>query len=151
MDFPGGLKVIRSYQELSFEFKPVKVEQYFFEVNEPGMINLPNGTTVKVEYTGLDIADIPVNMAVFDTKRVTFPIIIRTRKKGDRMTLKGMTGSKKLKDIFIDQKIPLHDRDTWPVITDRKGSILWLPGLKKSSFEGIEMSAKQYILLTYIK
>lgn len=151
LDFPGGLKVIRSYQELSFEFKPVKVEQYLFEVNEPGMINLPNGTTVKAEYTGIDIADIPANMAVFDTERVTFPIIIRTRKKGDRMTLKGMTGSKKLKDIFIDQKIPLHDRDTWPVITDREGSILWLPGLKKSSFEGIEMSAKQYILLTYIK
>jgi tRNA(Ile)-lysidine synthase len=67
------------------------------------------------------------------------------------MTLKGMQGSKKLKDIFIDQKVPVRDRDQWPVITDKMDCIIWLPGLKKSSFEGIDTSTKQYILLTYDK
>jgi tRNA(Ile)-lysidine synthase len=62
-----------------------------------------------------------------------------------------MSGTKKLKDIFIDCKIPIHDRDSWPVITDGNGNILWLPGLKKSSFEGINDSARNYLQLTYHK
>ncbi len=65
------------------------------------------------------------------------------------MTLKGMLGSKKLKDIFIDYKIPIHKRNTWPVITDGKGCIIWLPGLKKSSFEGIDDRTEKFIVLTY--
>ena len=32
-------------------------------------------------------------------------------KNGDRITPKGMTGSKKVKDILIDRKIPAEDRD----------------------------------------
>ena len=63
---------------------------------------------------------------------IKLPIEIRNRKAGDRMTLKGMSGTKKLKDIFIDIKVPLQERETWPVVTDKNGWILWLPGLKKS-------------------
>ena len=43
--------------------------------------------------------------------KVQFPLTIRTRKIGDRIKLKGMNGSKKVKDIFIDHKLPLRDRD----------------------------------------
>ena len=47
------------------------------------------------------------------------------------MLLKGMNGSKKVKDIFIDQKIPAQLRKTWPLVTDNSGRVLWLIGLKK--------------------
>ncbi len=67
------------------------------------------------------------------------------------MNPKGMSGTKKLKDIFIDSKIPIQDRDTWPVITDSNGWIIWLPGIKKSAIEGMNHSTSQYILLTYHK
>jgi tRNA(Ile)-lysidine synthase len=67
------------------------------------------------------------------------------------MTIKGMQGSKKLKAIFIDQKVPVQERNKWPVLTDKEECIIWLPGLKKSSFEGIDYTAKQYILFTYQK
>ena len=56
--------------------------------------------------------------------------MIRTKEKGDRMSLKGMKGTKKIKSIFIDNKIPIDRRETWPVVTDGKNRILWLPGLK---------------------
>jgi tRNA(Ile)-lysidine synthase len=61
-----------------------------------------------------------------------------------------MPGSKKLKSIFIDSKVPLSDRNKWPVITDGEGCIIWLPGLKKSSDEGMDDKANHYILLTYL-
>lgn len=42
-----------------------------------------------------------------------------------------MNGSKKVKDIFIDEKVPLSKRDSWPIVTDAVGNIIWIPGLKK--------------------
>ena len=46
-----------------------------------------------------------------------------------------MLGSKKVKDIFIDEKINQNERNLWPVVVDSKGVIVWLPGLKKSKFD----------------
>ncbi len=70
-----------------------------------------------------------------DSKEITLPLKVRTRKKGDVMTLKNVKGSKKVKDIFIDEKIPLEKRDQWPIVTDANEVILWVPGLKKSNFD----------------
>ncbi|WHY77700.1 tRNA lysidine(34) synthetase TilS [Neobacillus sp. WH10] len=149
LDFPNGLKVIRSYFQLSFQFQQITAEPYVFELNEPGTILLPNGRSIRIDYFDWEFPDAEHNTAFFNADRIKWPIIIRTRKKGDRMTLKGIQGSKKLKDIFIDQKVPVQERDSWPVITDKEGFIIWLPDLKKSSLEGIDTFAKQYIQLTY--
>lgn len=54
---------------------------------------------------------------------------IRTRRPGDRIRLK--VGSKKLKDIFIDEKIERSKRDRWPVV-EEDGEIIWVVGLRKS-------------------
>lgn len=152
LDFPNGLKVIRSYSLLSFQYGVVEGSPYSFELSKPGEVQLPNGASVR-----MDVIDDKENIvtkgyyAIFPADKVKLPIEIRTRKIGDRMDLKGMSGTKKLKDIFIDSKIPIQDRDTWPVITDKNGWILWLPGIKKSVIEGINHSTSQYILLTYNK
>ncbi|QCJ40503.1 tRNA lysidine(34) synthetase TilS [Bacillus sp. S3] len=149
LDFPNGLKVIRSYYQLSFQFQLKEAEPYGFEIYEPGTITLPNGRSISIELLESDMSDDKRHTALFNADRIHWPIIIRSRKKGDRMTLKGIKGSKKLKDIFIDQKVPVYERDRWPVITDKEGLIIWLPELKKSSLEGIDTTAKQYIQLTY--
>lgn len=151
LDFPNGLKVNRSYHQLSFQFQLLETESYIFEMTGPGTVNLPNGGRIQIGYRNQDLTKTDSNTALFHADCFTWPIIIRTRKTGDRMTLKGMKGSKKLKDIFIDQKIPLHLRGAWPVITDGEDRIIWLPGLKKSSFEGIDTPEKQYIQLIYDK
>ena len=51
------------------------------------------------------------------------------------MVIKNMKNAKKLKDIFIDCKLPKEDRDTQPIVVDSNGEILWIPGLKKSKFD----------------
>ena len=56
-------------------------------------------------------------------------VCIRTRRPGDRIRLK--VGNKKLKDIFIDEKIERSKRDRWPVV-EEDGEIIWLVGLRKS-------------------
>lgn len=64
------------------------------------------------------------------------------------MTWKGLNGSKKLKDIFIDAKIPARERDVWPVVTDDHGNILWLIGLKKGQPAG-ETGEAPYLKIHY--
>jgi tRNA(Ile)-lysidine synthase len=59
---------------------------------------------------------------------IRFPVRVRTRKPGDRMIPFGMKGRKKLSDLFIDRKIPVHTRDSVPVFEDRRG-IFWVPGV----------------------
>ncbi|MBO0961789.1 tRNA lysidine(34) synthetase TilS [Neobacillus sp. MM2021_6] len=149
LDLPNGMKVIRSYLQLSFQFQQVTAEPYAYELHEPGMIKLPNGRSIRIDYIEGEIPAAKENIALFNADLIKWPIFIRTREKGDRMTVKGIQGTKKLKTIFIDQKVRVQDRDSWPVVTDKEGFIIWLPNLKKSSIEGIDYAAKQYIQLTY--
>lgn len=59
--------------------------------------------------------------------KITLPLIARTRKDGD--VLEFDFGSKKLKDYFIDKKIPRNIRDEILIITDSKGVILYVDGI----------------------
>ena len=38
-------------------------------------------------------------------------------------------------NIFIDAKIPLTERDLWPIVVDSASHIVFVPGLKKSKFD----------------
>lgn len=67
----------------------------------------------------------------FDLDQIIKNISVRNRKDGDKIIPLGMSGSKKLKDIFIDMKIPKEDRDNVPILCfDDK--IAWIVGLKVS-------------------
>ncbi|MBS4206435.1 tRNA lysidine(34) synthetase TilS [Lederbergia citrea] len=136
LDFPSGLKVIRSYDVCHFTFdKPGQVSSFCYKLYEGEEVSLPDGKIIRVEKGQGLSKEKKENIIVLNPSEVQFPIIVRTRLPGDRMKLKGMNGSKKVKDIFIDMKIPLHDRLVWPIVTDNTGKLLWIPGLKKSSYD----------------
>ena len=46
-----------------------------------------------------------------------------------------MNGKKKVKDIFIDEKIDKDKRNSYPIVTDSDNNVLWIPGIKKSKFD----------------
>jgi len=62
-----------------------------------------------------------------DLARCKGPLYVRGRRAGDRVRLLGSPGTRKLKDIFIDAKIPNEVRDLFPLVCDGEG-ILWVPG-----------------------
>lgn len=103
---------------------------------QPSLLPVP-GETVLSDDTKIEAAIIKEAPAedeatfVFPLDSISLPLHIRVRKAGDRMSVRGLNGSKKLKDIFIDAKIPQNMRDNWPIIVDDKGKILWVVGLKK--------------------
>ena len=83
-----------------------------------------------------------------NSKEVTLPLYVRNKKDGDKMEVKGLNGSKKIGDIFIDEKIKVTDRHSWPVVLDSSDTIVWIPGLKKSKLD--KKNSQEYdIILKY--
>ena len=95
-------------------------------MREPGEYALPNGDLIILENMNERLETNTNDAIHLNRCDILSPIIIRTREQGDRMSLKGMQGTKKIKDIFIDHKIPVDERNHWPVITDSQNRILWL-------------------------
>lgn len=127
---PNNVQAIKSYDTLVLADLAQKSNEYEIELNK--FINLPNGKNIEV----IDKSDATDNFICRLSKEdVSLPLHVRNRKDGDKMAVKGMIGTKKIKDIFIDEKIPVDDRDIWPVVVDNEENIVWLPGLKKSKFD----------------
>ncbi len=56
------------------------------------------------------------DVAFFDFDKLIFPVTVRNFKNGDRFIPLGMTGNKKIKNYFIDNKVPLEIRRVIPLI-----------------------------------
>lgn len=150
LDFPDGLKIIRAYDVCYFTFQEKKADAYVLDVSVPATIDLPNGHVIVSEFWEHYPEEAKrADVFVISPEVITFPLRVRTRRAGDRMTVKGMNGTKKVKEIFIEHKIPLYDRDMWPVVEDGQGRILWLPKLKKSAFEATDITKTRYLVLHY--
>ncbi len=66
---------------------------------------------------------------ILDLNSISLPLTLRTRQSGDRFIPYGMSQEKKLKDFFIDEKVPKYDRDKVPILTDGE-KILWVVGYR---------------------
>jgi tRNA(Ile)-lysidine synthase len=80
----------------------------------------------------------------FDSSKVNGDITLRFRKPGDKFNPLGMSGSKKLKDIFIDMKVPQDKRDKTPLICFGD-HIAWIVGYKTSDGSKIDKSTNTII------
>lgn len=145
---PAGLKVKKSYDYCTFLFDEKVQEPYSFTLHIPGDTLLPNGGKIRAYYIeGND--DVSNNTFIINPEEVRLPLTVRTRKNGDRIRIKGLNGSRKVKDIFIDEKIPLTERASWPIVEDGNRDIIWIPGLKKSNKEAVGVN-KSFITLKYV-
>ena len=93
---------------------------------------MPNGKIIEVANEAEDSSNNTIKLC---SKDVKLPLYVRNRRDGDRIAVKGMNGTKKVSDIFIDEKIKQSDRDIWPVVLDSQDNIIWIPGLKKSKLD----------------
>jgi tRNA(Ile)-lysidine synthase len=58
-------------------------------------------------------------------------VTVRNRRPGDRIHPLGAAGSRKLKDVLIDRRVPRRDRERLPLIClgDAGETIAWVPGV----------------------
>jgi tRNA(Ile)-lysidine synthase len=73
---------------------------------------------------------------------------IRYREPGDAISLRGMTGKKKISDVFIDMKVPQNVRNKTRILTC-KGEVLWIIGFRKSSRFMIDDTTQNVLVIQY--
>ena len=74
------------------------------------------------------------NVCRLNSSQIKLPLFLRNKKNGDYIEIKGLNGKKKIKDIYIDSKIPKDKRDNYPLLVDNDDNILWIPNIKKSKY-----------------
>jgi tRNA(Ile)-lysidine synthase len=72
-----------------------------------------------------------LTQACFDADLLPQPLVVRNFHRGDRFEPLGMSGHKKVKDLFIDRKVALSERAKLPLLVG-DGQVLWIPGHGRS-------------------
>jgi tRNA(Ile)-lysidine synthase len=84
----------------------------------------------------------------FDLERLELPLKVRRKKIGDKLVTFGAKNTKKIKDIFIDNKIPRVLRSIQPIVYDKKGVVL-IPGIKRSNRAPVSRKTKKILKIKY--
>lgn len=108
---PGGITIARNYDQL------VKVEQQAVLV--PVCLNCPGEADFGTYRVLCTPANEIINTADTVTVQPSGPMTLRPRCSGDALRLPG--GTKSLKKLLIDRKIPAHLRNQLPVLCDSRG------------------------------
>jgi len=121
LNLPGRLTVKRTYDHLIFSASVKrKPRPFHYTLDGPGTYDLKEiGRTISVEEsknrTGLRLRG-SAWTAFLDAEKLRFPLTLRTFKAGDRFIPFGMRGHKKLKDLFVDLKVPMERRHSTPIL-----------------------------------
>ncbi|MEE8575375.1 MAG: tRNA lysidine(34) synthetase TilS [Thermodesulfobacteriota bacterium] len=135
IDLPSGMVLTREYETVVLAAGSPEAQASFeMELTVPGETALPGDSKIIAEV--LESAPVKTHRdestSYFDMELISFPLVARSFRVGDRMTIFGMEGRKKLKDIFIDLKVPAYERQTTALVTSA-GDIIWAAGLRRSS------------------
>ncbi|HOQ37958.1 MAG TPA: tRNA lysidine(34) synthetase TilS [Acetivibrio sp.] len=158
LHLPGGLRVLKSYEMLKIYMgeKEAGVPDFNKRVTVPGATRIDEINSSVEAF----IIDEPKNIKdfnkaksdsmvqFFDYDRLKDGINIRYRKDGDIFKPLGSVGTKKLKEFFIDSKIPRHIRDRIPLISKDK-EIVWIIGYKISDKFKVTENTKTILKLIF--
>ncbi len=81
-----------------------------------------------------------------DFDKISMPLTVRTRRQGDKFWPLGSTGIQKVKDFFINNKIPVLERDTVPIVT-MNGQPIWIVGFRIDDRIRITKETKKLLIM----
>ena len=133
MELPGGLVFSVGYDYVRLGIHINKSLDYHRVVGEyqlavPGDVQIP-GWAIKARLSTRSIPSTAMGRYAIQLNRENIGefLSVRGRRPGDRFHPLGMSGSKKLQDFMVDEKVPRDMRDRVPlVLSDQK--IVWVVG-----------------------
>jgi len=135
MHLAENLHVYKSYNTVKFTHKYEEYLEYEFVINECKEIELPNNALVIItkhpnKYYGI------MYKLCYNNLDLLFPLTVRNRRNGDKLI--SSSGTKKVKDVFINKKIPINTRNNVPVLVNNMNEIIWIPNVFKKKTQGSE-------------
>jgi len=136
LSLPGGLAAQRRYGELLIRLtpsrQPTKEPDWELMLPAPGAYELPEaGRRLIVRPAQRGDAD--AGAATFDAAALTWPLLARNPRPGDRLQPRGMSGHKLVFRLLSDAKVPRAERWRVPVLLSA-GIIIWVGGLRAAEF-----------------
>ena len=133
INLPGGIIAERRYNELMIRRKREEKPFHYLFNEIPRTVTLEE-IGKKVDFRVMERGDdfrLPTDpcIAFLDLSEIKLPLIIRCFKEGDRFQPLGMKGTKKLKDFFVDSKIPKSIRRDIPILVFNE-MIVWVMGYR---------------------
>ena len=127
---PNNIIVRKEYNKLIINTNKIVKEDYDVILDKE--VKTPYGL---IKIIDADDTDTSNNIIRINSKDIKLPLHVRNKKDGDRISVKNMNGSKKVSDIFIDNKVNKEVRDMYPLVTDDDNKIVFIPGIKKSNLD----------------
>ncbi len=152
---PKKIVVVLEYDYLIFQKRNSKIKnknfEYPVEIDKKIWLKECNAylscNVVKID-KDFQISD-GIYKKHFDFNKIQNKLMIRNRRPGDRFYPLGLQGSKKLKDYFIDEKIPQRERDSIPLLCDGD-QIMWIIGYRMSEKYKIDKNTKMVLTVYYV-
>jgi tRNA(Ile)-lysidine synthase len=133
LHLPDRVSVRRAYDLLHFSSRDVPGKEGFcYLVEGPGTVFIGEaGRSLRLLIREKGRWDPPLSplTAHLDAEKASFPMSVRSIRPGDRFIPLGMKGHKKLKDFFVDLKVPLEVRRSTPILV-REGTPVWVAGYR---------------------
>jgi tRNA(Ile)-lysidine synthase len=151
LSLPKGLWAVQVYDTLvlrkGMEFPEGRATETALKI--PGRTRLAGfGVEIEAVVTERRTAPRPdPHEACLDYHQLTLPLRVRSFRTGDTFMPLGMQGSKKLKNFFIDLKIPHAERSQIPLVLSGE-DICWVAGLRIDERFKIGKSTKKVLRLT---
>ncbi len=151
LNLPQDIIVTTSYGDLILQKNDhIEFEDYNqdLEFGHNQLLNL--SYTFNVQLLDIDrIKDIKMGRYVkcFDYDKLKGQLSIRNRRPGDKFVPFGMSGKKKLKDYFIDEKINKEIRKEIPLLIDGE-NILWVVGYRTSDLYKLTEDTKKVLIVS---
>jgi tRNA(Ile)-lysidine synthase len=154
---PGGLVVAREYDKLVLSRRTAAelTPQTLIVVSGPGTVEVPGaGHVLRLqlrEPAGMRLQEYDgITAAAFDADEVSFPLTVRNPLPGDRFRPWGLEGTRKLKKVLIDLKIPRDLRKQLPLLL-KDDTILWVPGVRRSDAAPIHSATRLVLEVSIVK
>jgi tRNA(Ile)-lysidine synthase len=134
LHLPFAVRAERGYNHLVLSYGPADAEicaDWQARLAVPGAVELPGGGVLQAT-TSAPPPRLPRGepcVAFLDAAKLGGRLLVRWWRDGDRVAPVGMTGSKKLQDVFTDKKVPRRERRKVPIVLDEDRGIAWVGGL----------------------
>jgi tRNA(Ile)-lysidine synthase len=144
---PGAVRVGRNYGTLRFFRDTSEATHEGTRVDGFGRYPVPGGhVLVAPVELPFSIESLTSRHALIDLDTAPFPWTVGTFQDGDRLVPSGMNGSRKLKKLFSDGKVPRHLRRRVPLLRDSAGHILSVMGVRRSNLAPVTVEPRNAAL-----
>lgn len=151
INLPHGIVAVKQYEALVL-YANSRIEPQPSEliIPGPGIYSFHDSANFTVERSTAPVHfdKQEPNIAYLDLDKAPFPWLVRTFLPGDRIHQLGMTGKKKVKDLFIDCKTPLAQRSRTPLVFC-KNELLWVGGLRTAHHAHLDSTSSRVIKIKF--